>query len=318
MGITELKKWENELNTCIRCGYCYEHCHLFKVFNWESDTPRGKLLLAYGLLTGELQPSTYIAEKIFECFYCKNCEKSCSAKVPVTDIFTTARESLVAAGFDVDGISAKVNEDLCSGCGICTSRCKAEALSFKERDDKKQASVNKVKCQGCGICISACPSDAITQRNGFGVSPEELLSKVMDFLEDGKQLDNAPRIIVFCCNWSVYPELQFSTLVGNEEAISPIVVTMCSGRIAPELILQTFARGAWGVLVAACPIGECEHDGNYIALGRTFLLKNVLQQFNIDPERVKLEWVARGESAKLRNAMNEFHGKLAELGPIRS
>jgi coenzyme F420-reducing hydrogenase delta subunit len=91
---------------------------------------------------------------------------------------------------------------------------------------------------------------------------------------------------------------------------------MCTGRIAPELILQAFDRGVWGVLIAACPIGECEHDGNYIALKRILLLKQMLRQFNIDSERVRLEWVASGESAKLRNAMNEFHDKLAKLGPI--
>ncbi len=198
MEVTRLKEWENELNVCIRCGYCYEHCHLFKLSNWESDTPRGKLIMAYGLLTGELQPSAYIAEKVFECFYCKNCEKSCSAKVPVTDILTTVRELLIAAGFDVDGTTAKVNEDLCSGCGICASVCKSESILLKEKDGKKQAVVDKIKCQGCGLCISACPSGAISQRDGFALSPKELLLKVTDFLENGKLLDKSPKVNVFC------------------------------------------------------------------------------------------------------------------------
>lgn len=317
MEVKYLREWENELNTCIRCGYCYEHCHLFKLFNWESDTPRGKLLLVYGLLTGELQPSAYIAEKIFECFYCRKCEKSCSAKVPVTDVFTAARELLVAAGFDVDGTTAKVNEDLCSRCGICVSVCKPEAISFKERDGKKQASVDKIKCQGCGVCIAACPADAIIQRAGFGISPNELLSKVTDFLEDGRQPEESPKVIVFCCNWSAYPELQFSTLLEEREAPSSIIITMCTGRIGPELILRAFDLGAWGVLVAACPIGECEHDANYLTLRRILLLKKMLRQFDVDPERIKVEWVATGESAKLRAATNEFHGEMAKLGPIK-
>jgi len=317
MEVTRLKEWENELNVCIRCGYCYEHCHLFKLSNWESDTPRGKLIMAYGLLTGELQPSAYIAEKVFECFYCKNCEKSCSAKVPVTDILTTVRELLIAAGFDVDGTTAKVNEDLCSGCGICASVCKSESILLKEKDGKKQAVVDKIKCQGCGLCISACPSGAISQRDGFAISPKELLLKATDFLENGKLLDKSPKVIVFCCNWSVYPELQFSTLPGKSEAPSPIIIAMCTGRIAPELIIQAFDRGAWGVLIAACPIGECEHDGNYITLRRILLVKKVLQQLNVDPERIRLEWVATGESAKLRDTMDRFHDELAKLGPIK-
>ena len=317
MEVTRLKEWENELNVCIRCGYCYEHCHLFKLSNWESDTPRGKLLLLYGLLAGELQPSACITEKVFECFYCKNCEKSCSAKVPVTDILTTARESLTAAGFDADGTTARVNEDLCSGCGICVSVCKSEAILLKEKDGKKQAVVDKIKCQGCGVCIAACPSGVITQRDGFAISPQELLFKATEFLENSELPDKSPKVIVFCCNWSVYPELQFSTLPGKGEAPSPIIITMCTGRITPELITQAFDRGAWGVLIAACPIGECEHDGNYTALRRILLFKNILQQFNVDPERIRLEWVATGESAKLRDKMNRFNDELANLGPIK-
>ncbi len=128
----------------------------------------------------------------------------------------------------------------------------------------------------------------------------------------------APKIIVFCCNWSVCPGLQLSTsstYYGDESLVDPIV-TMCSGRVSPELILEALSQGAWGVLVAGCPPGECEHNGNYKARRRVFLLRNLLKQFNIEPERVGLEWFSTGESARLRGAMNDFADKVAELGPI--
>ena len=51
------RKYQEDLNKCIRCGYCYELCPLFKSYNWESDTPRGKLLLIYGMITGEIDPT---------------------------------------------------------------------------------------------------------------------------------------------------------------------------------------------------------------------------------------------------------------------
>ena len=116
-----LKKWENELNKCIRCGYCYELCPLFKSYNWESDTPRGKLLLIHGMITGKLKPTQEIIEKIFQCFYCKNCSDNCSAGVPVTEILTDARADLINAGFEVEGTIIQINEDLCSVCGVCVS-----------------------------------------------------------------------------------------------------------------------------------------------------------------------------------------------------
>ena len=82
-----LKRWENSLNGCIRCGYCYEHCPIYKSTRWEVDSPRGKLTLLFGLLSGEIEPSDYISEKMFQCFSCKQCEQACSSGVPATQIF---------------------------------------------------------------------------------------------------------------------------------------------------------------------------------------------------------------------------------------
>jgi len=94
-----LKDWEKELNICIRCAYCFEGCPIFKDLGWEVDAARGKLVLAYGLLTGELEPSEYVAEKIYQCTYCKDCVERCSANVSVPDIMTAARADLKDAGF---------------------------------------------------------------------------------------------------------------------------------------------------------------------------------------------------------------------------
>ena len=60
-------------------------------------------------------------------------------------------------------IIAKVDEDLCSGCGICVETCPYNARELDEI--KKIATVNDILCEGCGSCISACPSGAAQQRN---------------------------------------------------------------------------------------------------------------------------------------------------------
>lgn len=308
-----LKKWEKELNKCIRCGYCYELCPLFKLFRWESDTPRGKLILLYGLITGEIEPSQNIAEKIFQCFYCQNCSDNCSAGVPVTDIFTDARADLIDAGFDADGTTTRVEEDLCSVCGMCVSVCKAEALSFAEDDiGNRKIVVDKVKCKGCGLCVATCPSGVLSQKEGFEVSPSEIKTQITHFL---KMSNN--KIIVFCCNWSLFPGLQLSespTLINTPYGM---IVTMCSGRVTPELILHAFKEGAWGVMVSGCPSEECEHDGNYKSRRRILLLKNLLNQLNIEPKRIRMGWFSTGESMKLKQAIDNFNEEILELGPIR-
>ena len=56
-----------------------------------------------------------------------------------------------------------VNEDLCSGCGICVPVCPYDARTLDV--EEKVVKVNEVLCEGCGACAAACPSGAAQQRN---------------------------------------------------------------------------------------------------------------------------------------------------------
>ena len=60
-------------------------------------------------------------------------------------------------------LTAIVNDDLCSGCGICVPLCPYDALSLDPATNT--SSVNEVLCEGCGTCVAACPSGAIRSRN---------------------------------------------------------------------------------------------------------------------------------------------------------
>lgn len=101
-----LNKWESELNICIRCAYCFEGCPVYKETRWEADSARGKTIMAFGLLTGELEPSKYIADKIFQCTYCRDCVDRCSAKVDIPGMFSAFRADLVEAGYAYDSHKA--------------------------------------------------------------------------------------------------------------------------------------------------------------------------------------------------------------------
>ena len=102
MEIKYLKDWNDALAKCIRCAYCFEGCPVFEELGWEVDGARGKLVIAYGLLTGDLEPSDYIAEKIYQCTFCRDCVERCSADVSVPDILSAARADLFDAGFSYD------------------------------------------------------------------------------------------------------------------------------------------------------------------------------------------------------------------------
>jgi F420-non-reducing hydrogenase iron-sulfur subunit len=125
------------------------------------------------------------------------------------------------------------------------------------------------------------------------------------------------KTVVFFCNWSAYPGLQMSqNPLEKPDVDHKLMVSMCSGRISPELILEAFRRGAWGVLITACPKDKCEHDGNYKTYGRIALLKTMLQQIGVDSSRLQLEWIDKGEAAKLKSAMDAFAQAMEALGPI--
>jgi heterodisulfide reductase subunit A len=63
----------------------------------------------------------------------------------------------------VGGIVAEINQNKCSGCGMCVAVCPYNAVSL---DEKGKAVVNEALCKGCGNCASSCRSDAPSLR-GF-------------------------------------------------------------------------------------------------------------------------------------------------------
>jgi F420-non-reducing hydrogenase iron-sulfur subunit len=46
------------------------------------------------------------------------------------------------------------------------------------------------------------------------------------------------------------------------------------------------------------------------------LLKNMLPQLGIEPERLRLEWISASEGTKFQSTVNDFIEKIRELGPL--
>ena len=127
-----------------------------------------------------------------------------------------------------------------------------------------------------------------------------------------------PKIVVFCCNWCSYAG---ADLAGTSRMkIKPyfrVIRTMCSGRIEPTFVFQAFAQGADGVMIAGCHPGDCHYNsGNYKAMRRVMLLRNMLPQLGIEPERLRLEWISASEASKFRSAVNGFIDEVTERGPL--
>jgi heterodisulfide reductase subunit A len=71
--------------------------------------------------------------------------------------------------------TAKIDEQLCNGCGLCAGCCPYKAISEAVAGEGEMPSVNSALCQGCGCCAVACPSGAMDLQ---GFSHRQLIAEV--------------------------------------------------------------------------------------------------------------------------------------------
>ena len=126
-----------------------------------------------------------------------------------------------------------------------------------------------------------------------------------------------PKIVGILCNWCSYAG---ADLAGISRIQYPptvrIVKVMCSGRVDPVFVLEAFKSGADGVLVAGCHPGDCHYlAGNYKAQRRLILLKKVLEQFGLEPDRLRLEWVSASEGDRFAAVIKDMTEEIKKLGP---
>jgi len=127
-----------------------------------------------------------------------------------------------------------------------------------------------------------------------------------------------PKIVGFLCNWCSYAGADLAGVSRIQYPTSiRIIRVMCSGRVDPAFILEAFQNGADGVLVAGCHLpSDCHYlSGNFKAQRRINLLKNVLEQFGIEPERLRLEWISASEGDRFATVIKDMTEQIKKLGP---
>ena len=126
-----------------------------------------------------------------------------------------------------------------------------------------------------------------------------------------------PLIIGFCCNWCSYAG---ADLAGVSRLQYPpnmrIVRVMCSGMVHPNLVIDALTKGADGVIICGCHIGDCHYiEGNLKAESRKDAIELLLEDFGLEPERFRLEWVSASEGPRFAEVMREMTETVRALGP---
>jgi F420-non-reducing hydrogenase iron-sulfur subunit len=126
-----------------------------------------------------------------------------------------------------------------------------------------------------------------------------------------------PNIIVFACNWCSYAGADTAGVSRvQHQPHFRIIRVMCSGRIQPGFVLRAFEKGADGVLVSGCHIGDCHYVfGNERALEQFEKTKRVIRLLGLEEGRLRLEWISAAEGARFAEVINEFTDQVRRLGP---
>jgi len=77
---------------CVMCGLCIPQCPTYRIGRQENESPRGRIALARGLASGELQPTPTLLGHLDHCLGCMSCENACPSEVDYAGLLISTRE----------------------------------------------------------------------------------------------------------------------------------------------------------------------------------------------------------------------------------
>ncbi len=125
------------------------------------------------------------------------------------------------------------------------------------------------------------------------------------------------RIVAFCCNYTAGVSQDALEGAGLLPAGVEMERVPCTGRLEIETILKAFEEGADAVFVAGCKIDECHNNaGSLRASKRVKYVKKILEEMDLEPGRVEMFFVGRGETEPVVEAARTMDQRLASMESI--
>lgn len=149
----------------------------------------------------------------------------------------------------------------CRGCSICARDCPYHAIHMRQRTDKGnyklEAVVDENICSGCGVCVGSCDFGSIS-----------LLDRSLDDIKN--EIKNAVKRDKTGKKWigaiCRHKRSLFSENASGEVEGLPgiqLIDVPCVGMLGTSLLKMSQEAGAKGLLVGACPTGDCKfREGN--------------------------------------------------------
>jgi heterodisulfide reductase subunit D len=91
-SITDFRE---DVQKCMRCGFCVALCPVEEYMGFESNSPRGRMQTIKALIDGEVKVNDYMMNRIYNCTLCGYCLWRCPPGVKTVDVIKAARAYFV-------------------------------------------------------------------------------------------------------------------------------------------------------------------------------------------------------------------------------
>jgi len=208
------------------------------------------------------------------------------------------------------------DQDICAGgdkgmetCGRCISYCPYDAIS-RQTENRLRIQVDHLTCEGCGACVSACPTSALQFTEP---SPQEIYARMAALLESSKEKQGnvEPPVIVFHCEEMGRKVLETAGLVPlpYSPGVLPVEVP-CLRYVSESNMLAAMSLGAAGVGLLGCE--DCPNGERELLYQKYDFTQLILQNFDLDQDRVRIITAEAGQEADAVEAINQFVSQLSE------
>lgn len=146
-------------NPCLPLDVCLVIGEPFAGFIMEHNPDRARRITpeeAEAILVAEHDRGhvshAFFKDAMFNRFYaiCNCCSCCCGAM----SAHRNGIPMLASSGY-----VARVDDQACTGCGLCVTMCQFGAVSLAEQG---AATVDWASCMGCGVCVHNCPAGVVT------------------------------------------------------------------------------------------------------------------------------------------------------------